>query len=862
MAENEANLIARFISLGATDVLKDMSATGAAGVANEKILNRLITLQQREASTAKLTAAATLEAERQKTIAMRNTGRAADAEARARQANLRHEIKLLGEATASQARYASIIKSGGTGGGLAGGGALNMVGRAGLAGAVVFAGVRTLEAMSENAAKWEQLDVAIKDIEGSASGTALQLDRLYEIAKAPGIDLETGEKIYIKLRSVGIEGEKANRIVEQFAKTVAKSGGGSQELSRVVEQLVQMQSKGRILQEDLKFMANSMPRLRGMLEQAFGTSNATKLRDMGIDATQFLDGVLAQMEKLDPATRTLQTSTENLSTAFSRLKADATPTEGLKSLYDWLTSAAEKASEFARDLGKANAEMRATGAIEDEYEASRKKGFVVDRATGDTIQTDDTRKHRGLFQKPTAETRLGTSLSPTYYTGQTSQQMGTQSFGASVETAAQNAENAKEAARVAAENKRARLSRGEYTDEEKKEIKAAEKIAKERQMFALDSASFDLEVMANRQKEAADLETGYQRFLRGLEDQRQNEALEAASTDLENLAARNEEAASLNQKFKADSAAQFVANQDALRQIQDDYLKSDYDRQKEHHEQVRQMILATTIAGSEEQTRLLEAVNRRQTLDRINAWSSAGSQLAAGASSMFGDFANAQKMGIDYRYDKEKAAIERTLSLTGLEGRARVAQQRKRDEALAQLDEKRQADMAGTYQTMFQISKGFALAESVLKLNLAIANAAIGAPFPANLGNMAAVAAAVGSVVGNIAGMSYSGAYNKGGDIPAGSYGMVGDGGPEFVRGPAHVTSVKDTAALMKPTVNVHNYSGQQVQVQQSDNGSGIDVIIGKIAKQVEDQLSTGVRSGRGGLNSAMKESYGLTRKI
>lgn len=843
MAENEANLIARFISLGATDVLKDMSATGAAGVANEKILNRLITLQQREASTAKLTAAATLEAERQKTIAMRNTGRAADAEARARQTNLRHEIKLLGEATASQARYASIIKSGGTGGGLAGGGALNMVGRAGLAGAVVFAGVRTLEAMSENAAKWEQLDVAIKDIEGSASGAALQLDRLYEIAKAPGIDLETGEKIYIKLRSVGIEGEKANRIVEQFAKTVAKSGGGSQELSRVVEQLVQMQSKGRILQEDLKFMANSMPRLRGMLEQAFGTSNATKLRDMGIDAKQFLDGVLTQMEKLDPATRTLQTSTENLSTAFSRLKADATPTEGLKSLYDWLTSAAEKGSQLLRIKKELEQGQDARAGVYQEY-----------------YERNPNSRPAPLheFWKWNSKTLSQTTLD---YTGQTSQQMGSRSFGASVQTAAQNTENAKEAARVAAENKRARLARGEYTDEEKKERKAAEKIAKDRQMFALDAASFDLEVLANRQKEAADLETGYQRFLRELEDQRQNEALEAASTDLENLAARNDEAASLNQKFASDSAARFVANQDALRQIQDDYLKSDYDRQKEHHEQVRQMILATTIAGSEEQTRLLEAVNRRQTLDRITAWSSAGSQLAAGASSMFGDFANAQKMGIDYRYDKEKAAIERTLSLTGLEGRARVAQQRKRDEALAQLDEKRQADMAGTYQTMFQISKGFALAESVLKLNLAIANAAIGAPFPANLGNMAAVAAAVGSVVGNIAGMSYSGAYNKGGDIPAGSYGMVGDGGPEFVRGPAHVTSVKDTAALMKPNVNIHNYSGQNVNVKQSDDGSGIDVIIGKIAKQVEDQLSTGMRSGRGQLSSAVKETFGLTRK-
>ena len=42
------------------------------------------------------------------------------------------------------------------------------------------------------------------------------------------------------------------------------------------------------------------------------------------------------------------------------------------------------------------------------------------------------------------------------------------------------------------------------------------------------------------------------------------------------------------------------------------------------------------------------------------------------------------------------------------------------------------------------------------------------------------------------------GEYNKGGDIPSGKRGIVGDGGIEFADGPTHVTSVDDTRAIFK----------------------------------------------------------------
>ena len=79
----------------------------------------------------------------------------------------------------------------------------------------------------------------------------------------------------------------------------------------------------------------------------------------------------------------------------------------------------------------------------------------------------------------------------------------------------------------------------------------------------------------------------------------------------------------------------------------------------------------------------------------------------------------------------------------------------------------------------------------------AIAKAANSGPWPTNIAAMASVAASVGNLVSQISSVAFSGAYDEGGNIPAGKWGIVGEYGPEIVNGPANVTSRKDTAALL-----------------------------------------------------------------
>lgn len=129
---------------------------------------------------------------------------------------------------------------------------------------------------------------------------------------------------------------------------------------------------------------------------------------------------------------------------------------------------------------------------------------------------------------------------------------------------------------------------------------------------------------------------------------------------------------------------------------------------------------------------------------------------------------------------------------------------------LAGLAKQFAGEQSTTYKALFAASKAFAIAESVVKIQQGIANAA-SLPFPANLGAMAGVVSATAGIVSTISGTSYSGAYDNGGVIPAGKVGLVGEIGPELVEGPANVRSRRETAQMFKEGQSANDQQAPQV---------------------------------------------------
>lgn len=177
-----------------------------------------------------------------------------------------------------------------------------------------------------------------------------------------------------------------------------------------------------------------------------------------------------------------------------------------------------------------------------------------------------------------------------------------------------------------------------------------------------------------------------------------------------------------------------------------------------------------------------------------------------------------------------------------------------------------------------KIAKAAAIAQTTVKTYEAATSAyaaLAGIPYIGPALGVAAAGAAIAAGLANVQKIKsqddsggYSGAYAQGGMIPSGKFGLVGEAGPELVRGPAMVTSAMSTADRFargggggggsNVEVNIVNMSGEPVKETRRQDGDKqiIDFIIGQAKNGIADDIK------KGGTNvaKALEGTYNLGR--
>ena len=215
-----------------------------------------------------------------------------------------------------------------------------------------------------------------------------------------------------------------------------------------------------------------------------------------------------------------------------------------------------------------------------------------------------------------------------------------------------------------------------------------------------------------------------------------------------------------------------------------------------------------------------------------------------------------------------------------------LALTRKREEEVAKIEQESMDKKLGAASTFFGNiasmqgtfgKKGFKIAQAaaIAQATVDTYSAATGAyaslakiPYigPA-LGIAAAAVVAGAANVAKIKSQSYSGAYEHGGLIPGGKYGLVGEAGPEYVRGPAVVTSAATTRNSASTggirTVTVHN-NGQPVEATSRMNGDELMItlrpLLAQAKAETKTELAHEVRRGGSAFSRAVESQYGLSR--
>lgn len=200
-----------------------------------------------------------------------------------------------------------------------------------------------------------------------------------------------------------------------------------------------------------------------------------------------------------------------------------------------------------------------------------------------------------------------------------------------------------------------------------------------------------------------------------------------------------------------------------------------------------------------------------------------------------------------------------------------------------QLQEKTMGDAMGNLAEISQAfgKKGFAAYKA-----FAMAQAAIAAPqaiLQAYLGGLqwgggnpavatvfaSIAAAATGVQIAAIASQEYSGAYATGGLIPPGKVGLVGEAGPELVKGPAMVTSAQatwdrrgadQTPAASNIEIRIINNSGENLTGQGTRRMEGNKELLEFIIQKASDAVANNISKGGTGVSRAIESTYNLGR--
>ncbi|HIH9858384.1 phage tail protein [Klebsiella pneumoniae] len=198
-------------------------------------------------------------------------------------------------------------------------------------------------------------------------------------------------------------------------------------------------------------------------------------------------------------------------------------------------------------------------------------------------------------------------------------------------------------------------------------------------------------------------------------------------------------------------------------------------------------------------------------------------------------------------------------------------------------------EQSAIYKVAFAASKAFAIADSMVKIQQAIASGAVSAPYPANIIAMASIAAQTASIVSNIQAVSGVGFASGGYTGPGGKYqpaGIVHKGEYVFDQASTNRIGVSQLEALRngqpldatlgKPGfgTGVQNVSSSQktivhAPIVQNNNLQGITpeqlsttlnqnngLMSKQLSKQIKSEMASEVISPKGEFGKALKSRY------
>lgn len=170
----------------------------------------------------------------------------------------------------------------------------------------------------DSAVRFDALRRSVVATEGSLQAATDTLVRMEKVAKLPGLGFAQAVSGFNQLRNAGYSAALAERSLRAFGNALALIGRGRGELDGLNRAFTQIVSKGKVHAEEINQIAERLPQIRKLMQDAFGTSDTQTLQRRGMSPLAFLEGLIKQAEKLPQVTGGISLAMENMDEALEQ----------------------------------------------------------------------------------------------------------------------------------------------------------------------------------------------------------------------------------------------------------------------------------------------------------------------------------------------------------------------------------------------------------------------------------------------------------------------------------------------------------------------------------------------------------------
>ena len=227
-----------------------------------------------------------------------------------------------------------------------------------VSGKIIEAGKQVVSTGVQYNAQLEQYQTALTNMLGSEAEAVALLDEIKQDAAKTPFDTAGLVKANELLISTGIDAESSRRTILALGDAVSATGGGNDELSRMAQNLQQIQNAGKATSADIKQFAYAGIDVYGILADYTGKT-AEEVQNMTVTYDLLSNALISAADEGGRYFNSMSTQSETLNGKWSTLKDNATQLAGL--MTGDLTDGVKTVIGHMNDLTVAASEAYDTG---------------------------------------------------------------------------------------------------------------------------------------------------------------------------------------------------------------------------------------------------------------------------------------------------------------------------------------------------------------------------------------------------------------------------------------------------------------------------------------------------------------------